>query len=49
MCKHLYGNVDIQIVLKQGDALSPVLFNLALTYAIRKAWHNQVGLKLNGI
>jgi hypothetical protein len=34
--KHLSDSFPIQNGLKKGDALSPLLFNFALEYAIRK-------------
>jgi hypothetical protein len=53
----IYGKVRIGKLLpdtfpilgiKQGDALSPFLFNCASEYAFGKFHENQVGLKLNG-
>jgi hypothetical protein len=46
--KHLPGMFPIRNGLKQGDALSPLIFSVGREYAFRRVQVNQDGLKLNG-
>jgi hypothetical protein len=47
ICKHFSDSIFIQIDVKQGDALTPVLFIFSLEYVI-SVQENRVRLKLNG-
>jgi len=44
--KYLCGFFPIKNSFKTGDALSPLLLNFALVYAIRSVQGNQDGLKI---
>ena len=46
--KSVSDRFPIRNGLKQGDALSPMVYNFALEYAIRRVQVNQDALKLNG-
>ena len=45
--KHLSDMFPIKNTLKKRDALSPLIFNFALEYAIKRDEVTQDGLKLN--
>jgi len=46
--KNVSDRFPMSNCLRQGDALSPLLCNFALKYAIKRVQVKQNGLKLNG-
>ena len=47
--ENLSSSLSIKKYFKQGDALSPLLFNFALEYAIMKAQEINLELDMTGI
>ena len=47
VCKHLSEMFPIKNGLKKGDALSPLFFNFALEYPIKRSELNKEAMKLN--
>jgi len=47
--KNLSDTILIQNGPKQGDELSPLIFNFTLNYAMKKVQEDGVGLEMNGI
>jgi hypothetical protein len=45
---HLTGMFRMKNDLREGDALSPLIFNFAVEFAIGRVQVNQEGLKLSG-
>jgi hypothetical protein len=46
--KHFSDTFPVENSLKEGDALSPLLFQCCFVLTIRKVQETQVGLNLNG-